>query len=203
MRNIAKNGLVLCSKGAWNIARPYAALVKRGVNPVFDVLARSRKIEHHALRIIVTHALLNQQFAHVCNIVVAVVLTRNHKHQSTATGTFIKTARLIPAAGNQVCRDLLGRVVFTRARCGAQKVQAVVVLILGDKQRTLKKLAHRLLARKIGRKLLVARRRRIRLTVQLPRSHGQTSDLVVACVEYHPVRTKTHAGRLSDGIYAA
>ena len=168
-----------------------------------DVLTRARKIEHHARRIIATHALLNQQFAHVCNIVVAVVLARNYKHQVAATGAFVKTARLIPAAGDQIRRNLLGGIVFTRARRGTQKVQAIVVLVLGGKQRTLKKLAHRLLACEIGSELLVVRRRLIRLTVQFPRGHGQTSDLVVACVEYHPMRTKTHAGRLRWRLHAA
>ena len=65
-----------------------------------DVLTRARKIEHHARRIFGIHTLINQQLAHVCNIVVAVVLARHHKHQGTAAGAFVKTPRLIPAAGN-------------------------------------------------------------------------------------------------------
>ena len=191
--------LVICFDGTRDFAHAHGTLAAGGLNPIQNVLARARKIEHHACRFITTHALASQQFTHACNIVVAIVFTRNNKHQGTAAGTLVKTARLIPAAGNQVGRDLLGRVVFARARRGAQKVQAVVVLvlsavlILGNKQRTLKKLAHRLLTCKIGSKLLVARRQQHRLTVEFPRSHGQTSDLVVACVEYHPVRTKTHA----------
>ena len=40
--NVAMNSLVLRPKGAGNITRPYAALVKHDIDPVFDVLPRAR-----------------------------------------------------------------------------------------------------------------------------------------------------------------
>ena len=174
--------LVVRLDGTRNVAHAHGALTARSLNPMQDVIARTRKIEHHALRGIAIHALFNQQFAHARNVVVAVVLTRHHKHQVTTARALVKTARIVPATGDEVGCDLLGRIVFTRARRGAQKVQAIVALILGGKQRTLKKLAHRLLTCKIGSELLVVRRRRIRLAVEIPHSHGQTSDLVVTRV---------------------
>ena len=111
--NDAMGALVVRLDGTRDVAYAHSALAARSLNPTQDVFARARKIEHHALRGIAIHALINQQFAHACNVVVTVVLTRHHKHQVTTARALVKTARIVPAASDEVGRDLLGRIVFT------------------------------------------------------------------------------------------